>query len=106
MTLAIVKVLPLPVTPRRISRVAPRSKPRQMASIASGWSPMGAKGADRRKPAGPPARSFSKRVSTYFTPMRWAKRISSSPRPRATASVTRSTVPRKTVFQPSEAQKR
>ena len=66
MTLAIVKVLPLPVTPWRISRAAPCSKPRQTASMASGWSPMGAKGADRRKPAGPETRSFSNRVSTLL----------------------------------------
>ena len=41
MTLAIVKVLPEPVTPSRVCSSRPRFTPLARASIASGWSPEG-----------------------------------------------------------------
>src|SRR5215210_3842435 len=42
MTFAIVNVLPLPVTPRRVCR-PPFRTPLTSCSIASGWSPLGGK---------------------------------------------------------------
>ena len=41
MMLAIVKVLPEPVTPKSVCSCAPARIPRVNASIASGWSPVG-----------------------------------------------------------------
>jgi len=43
MTFAIVKVLPEPVTPRSVCTWLPSLKPCTKASMASGWSPVGAK---------------------------------------------------------------
>ena len=42
-TFAIVNVLPLPVTPCSTRRFAPFARPFAIASIASGWSPVGLK---------------------------------------------------------------
>ena len=44
MTLAMVKVLPEPVTPNSVWKVNPSSMPATKASIAVGWSPAGGKG--------------------------------------------------------------
>ena len=44
MTLAMVKVLPEPVTPKSTCSERPFSTPAARASIASGWSPEGVKG--------------------------------------------------------------
>ena len=41
MTLAMVKVLPEPVTPRRTCSFSPLSMPAAKAAMASGWSPEG-----------------------------------------------------------------
>ena len=41
MTLAMVKVLPLPVMPRRTWWSSPRSSPSASSVIALGWSPFG-----------------------------------------------------------------
>ena len=45
MTLAIVKVLPEPVTPSSTCSSRPSSTPRASFSMACGWSPVGLKGA-------------------------------------------------------------
>ena len=42
MTFAIVKVLPLPVTPNRVWQRSPRSTPSTSCAMACGWSPVGA----------------------------------------------------------------
>ncbi len=44
MTLAMVKVLPEPVTPKRVCSERPFSTPAARASMAWGWSPEGWKG--------------------------------------------------------------
>ncbi len=44
MTLAIVKVLPDPVTPSRVWNVRPSSSPSQICAMAAGWSPAGGYG--------------------------------------------------------------
>src|SRR5699024_6307942 len=41
MTLAMVKVLPLPVTPSKVWHRSPRRTPCTSFSMASGWSPVG-----------------------------------------------------------------
>ena len=41
MTLAIVKVLPDPVTPSKVCSSSPLSRPMDRASMAWGWSPAG-----------------------------------------------------------------
>ena len=43
-TLAIVKVLPEPVTPSSVTSVTPSLRAEQSWSMASGWSPEGLKG--------------------------------------------------------------
>src|SRR5712692_10830280 len=45
MTLAMANVLPEPVTPRRVCRLAPARRPSVSRAIAAGWSPAGVKGA-------------------------------------------------------------
>src|SRR5665647_481881 len=47
--LAIVQVLPEPVTPSRVWWRRPPSRPSTRRSIAAGWSPVGSKSATRRK---------------------------------------------------------
>jgi hypothetical protein len=42
MTFAIVKVLPLPVTPSKVWQRSPRSTPSTSWAMACGWSPVGA----------------------------------------------------------------
>src|ERR1019366_4039653 len=49
MTLAMVIVLPEPVTPRRVWNRSPRSSPAVSSLMARGWSPAGRKGAWRSK---------------------------------------------------------
>ena len=41
MTFAIVKVLPLPVTPIRVVHLLPEAMDPHICAIASGWSPVG-----------------------------------------------------------------
>ncbi len=47
MTLAIVIVLPLPVTPTSVWYGSPRTSPAVSSAIACGWSPRGVKGVTR-----------------------------------------------------------
>ena len=56
---AMLKVLPLPVTPRRTWCLSPRARPAVSSSMAAGWSPLGSN-----------SLTSSKRVSAWVGAMR------------------------------------